>query len=158
MLATWPIMLTLGLGLFAIGTVVGSFLNVCIHRFPWQKSVIWTWSHCPHCYHRIAPRDNVPIVGWLALRGACRDCHAPIALRYPMVEALVGLLGKPIADCSALIIPTALYGHPRGTPAGAWRFITGQSGCPMAELGWKSLGVLELTALPSIGQARWEPS
>ena len=44
-----------------------------------------------------------------------------------------------------------------GTPAGAWRFISGQSGCPMCELGWKSVGVLELTALPSIGQQRWEP-
>jgi dipeptidase E len=72
-------------------------------------------------------------------------------------RALVGLLGKPISECSALCIPTALYGHPQGSPAGVWRFITGQSGCPMAELGWKSLGVLELTALPSIGEARWVP-
>lgn len=79
-------------------------------------------------------------------------------VRNPSIrKALVDLLGKPIADCSALIIPTALYGHPQGTPAGAWRFITGQSGCPMAELGWKSLGVLELTALPTIGEARWLP-
>ena len=72
-------------------------------------------------------------------------------------DALVGLLGKPIADASALCIPTALYGHPQGSPGGAWRFITGRSGCPMCELGWKSLGVLELTALPSIGEARWVP-
>jgi dipeptidase E len=71
--------------------------------------------------------------------------------------ALVGLLGKPIAECDALCIPTALYGHPQGSPGGAWRFIAGRSGCPMCELGWKSLGVLELTALPSIGQARWVP-
>ncbi|MCW5634452.1 MAG: Type 1 glutamine amidotransferase-like domain-containing protein [Rubrivivax sp.] len=72
-------------------------------------------------------------------------------------DALVGLLGKPVAEAGALCIPTALYGHPQGSPAGAWRFITGQSGCPMCELGWKSLGVLELTALPSIGEARWVP-
>ena len=71
-------------------------------------------------------------------------------------DALLELLCKPIADCNALCIPTALYGHPMGTPAGAWRFINGRSGCPMCELGWKSVGVLELTALPSIGQARWE--
>lgn len=70
--------------------------------------------------------------------------------------ALVDLLGKPIADCHALCIPTAHYGHPLGTPAGAWRFINGRSGCPMVELGWKSVGMLELTALPSIGQRRWE--
>lgn len=71
--------------------------------------------------------------------------------------ALEGLLGKPIAECDALCIPTASYGHPHGTPAGAWRFITGRSPAPMCELGWKSLGVLELTALPSIGKARWVP-
>ena len=70
--------------------------------------------------------------------------------------ALVGLLGKPIADCSALCIPTAGYGHPQGSPGGAWRFISGQEPrCPMTELGWKSVGVLELTALPSIGPERW---
>jgi dipeptidase E len=70
-------------------------------------------------------------------------------------DALVDLLGKPIARCNALCIPTALYGHPMGTPAGAWRFISGKSGCPMCELGWKSVGVLELSALPSIGRERW---
>ncbi len=71
-------------------------------------------------------------------------------------DALVDLLGKPIADSSALCIPTAGYGHPQGSPGGAWRFISGQQPrCPMCELGWKSLGVLELTALPSIGEERW---
>jgi len=72
-------------------------------------------------------------------------------------NALVDLLGKPIADSNALCIPTAGYGHPQGTPDGAWRFISGQSSTPMCELGWKSLGVLELTALPSIEQGRWVP-
>ena len=70
-------------------------------------------------------------------------------------DALVDLLGKPIADSNALCIPTAGYGHPNGSPAGAWRFITGQASTPMCELGWKSLGVLELTALPSIDEERW---
>ena len=72
-------------------------------------------------------------------------------------DALASLLGKPIADSSALCIPTAGYGHPQGSPAGAWRFISGQSRLHMASLGWKSLGVLELTALPSIGAERWVP-
>jgi dipeptidase E len=72
-------------------------------------------------------------------------------------NALVDLLGKPIADSSALCIPTAGYGHPEGSPGGAWRFITGQASTPMCELGWKSLGVLELTALPSIDEERWVP-
>jgi leader peptidase (prepilin peptidase)/N-methyltransferase len=80
------------MGVFAIGTVVGSFLNVCIYRIPWQKSVIWPGSRCPKCLHPIAASDNIPIVGWLALRGECRTCGAPIAARYPLVEALVGLL------------------------------------------------------------------
>ena len=70
-------------------------------------------------------------------------------------DALVDLLGKPIADANALAVPTAGYGHPNGSPAGAWRFITGQATTPMCELGWKSLGVLELTALPSIDRERW---
>ncbi|MBA3469516.1 MAG: Type 1 glutamine amidotransferase-like domain-containing protein [Herpetosiphonaceae bacterium] len=74
-------------------------------------------------------------------------------------DALVDLLGKPIAECTALCIPTAMYGHPWvGPGTGAWQFISGQEpDCPMCELGWKSLGVLELTALPSIDQERWVP-
>ena len=73
-------------------------------------------------------------------------------------DALVGLLGKPIADSNALCIPTAGYGHPEVSPDLAWRFISGQEPrCPMTELGWKSLGVLELTALPSIEKERWVP-
>jgi dipeptidase E len=73
-------------------------------------------------------------------------------------EALVDLLGKPIAEANAPCIPTASYGHPQVSPQGAWRFISGQRPTtPMCELGWKSLGVLELTALPSIDQERWLP-
>jgi dipeptidase E len=72
-----------------------------------------------------------------------------------IANALVDLLGKPIADSNGLCIPTAGYGHPQGSPAGAWRFITGNATTPMCELGWKSLGVLELTALPSIDKERW---
>src|SRR5256885_7157805 len=70
-------------------------------------------------------------------------------------DALVDLLGKPIAESSALCIPTAAYGSTYGTPAGAWRFISGRSDQPMCELGWKSVGVLELTALPSISRDLW---
>src|SRR5215469_4095 len=71
-------------------------------------------------------------------------------------DALVDLLGKPIAESSALCIPTASYGH--HSFAGAWRFISGQEPrCPMCELGWKSLGVLELTALPSLNEELWVP-
>ena len=70
--------------------------------------------------------------------------------------ALVELLGKPIEEASALCIPTASYGHPMVSPAQAWKFIGGQEPqTPMVELGWKSVGILELTALPSIDAERW---
>ncbi len=81
-------------------------------------------------------------------------------MKNPSIQdALVGLLGKPVADSSALCIPTAMYGHPRvGPGAGAWRFISGRAPeTPMCELGWNSVGVLELTALPSIDEERWVP-
>jgi dipeptidase E len=70
-------------------------------------------------------------------------------------DALVGLLGKPISDADALCIPTAGYGGAYGEPGGPWRFISGRSESPMTELGWRSVGVLELTALPSIDTERW---
>jgi dipeptidase E len=70
-------------------------------------------------------------------------------------DALVDLLGKPIADSGALCIPTAQYGHPQVSPEMAWSFISGRSPLPMCGLGWKSVGVLELTALPSIDEERW---
>jgi dipeptidase E len=71
-------------------------------------------------------------------------------------NVLLDLLGKPIADSSALCIPTASYGHPMAGPDSAWRFISGQEPeTPMCGLGWKSLGVLELTALLSLNQERW---
>ena len=70
-------------------------------------------------------------------------------------NALVEMLGKPISECNALAIPTASYGHPQVTPVGPWRFISGTSPLRMVALGWKSIGVLELTALPSIEKERW---
>jgi dipeptidase E len=73
-------------------------------------------------------------------------------------DTLLALLDKPIAESSALCIPTASYGHPKAGPGRAWNFISGnEPDCPMCELGWKSLGVLELTALPSIDSALWVP-
>ena len=73
-------------------------------------------------------------------------------------DAVVDLLGKPIADADALCIPTGSYGNPTSTPVGVWRFISGQRpSTPMCELGWKSVGLLELTALPSINRERWVP-
>lgn len=75
-----------------LGLLVGSFLNVVVHRVPAGLSVVRPRSACPGCGTEIRPRDNVPVVSWLLLRGRCRDCDAPISARYPMVEALTGVL------------------------------------------------------------------
>jgi dipeptidase E len=77
-------------------------------------------------------------------------------IKNPSIHnALVELLGKPIVECNALCIPTATYANTGGFER-AWQFITGQASTPMVELGWKSVGVLELSALPSVGQESWE--
>lgn len=70
-----------------LGLVVGSFLNVVVHRVPAGLSVVRPGSACPSCHHLVRGRDNVPVLSWLMLRGRCRDCAAPISLRYPAVEA-----------------------------------------------------------------------
>lgn len=75
-----------------VGLVVGSFLNVVVWRVPQGLSVVSPPSACPLCGHRIRARDNVPVLSWLVLRGRCRDCGAPIAARYPLVEAGTGVL------------------------------------------------------------------
>ena len=72
-------------------------------------------------------------------------------------DALVDLLGKPIADCNALFVPTAIYPFPGGA-AGAWRAVSGTAASPLAGLGWKSMGLLELTALPHIDEDAWMPA
>lgn len=78
--------------LAVFGLIFGSFANVVIWRFPRGESLATPGSHCPACGHPIRARDNVPIVSWLLLRRRCRDCGAPIAWRYPAVEALSGAL------------------------------------------------------------------
>ena len=77
---------------FAFGATVGSFLNVCIHRIPADESVVRPRSRCPGCRSLIAWYDNVPIVSWLLLRARCRGCGTRIAARYPLVEAIAGVL------------------------------------------------------------------
>jgi leader peptidase (prepilin peptidase)/N-methyltransferase len=82
----WPI---LALAIM-VGLVVGSFLNVCIHRIPAEQSIIWPGSRCPSCATPIAWYDNVPVLSWLRLGARCRACRAPIAARYPLIELLAG--------------------------------------------------------------------
>ena len=77
---------------FILGTVVGSFLNVCIYRLPREESVIWPASKCPHCAHPIRWFDNVPILSFFILRGRCRDCQGEISVRYATIETLTGII------------------------------------------------------------------
>jgi leader peptidase (prepilin peptidase) / N-methyltransferase len=77
--------------LFAFGSIVGSFLNVCIHRMPLEESIVWPRSHCPKCKKRIPGYDNIPFISYIILRGRCRFCKERISLRYPFVELLTAL-------------------------------------------------------------------
>jgi leader peptidase (prepilin peptidase) / N-methyltransferase len=109
----WPIVVAL------FGLLIGSFLNVVIHRLPRRESVVLPASHCGSCGTEIKPYDNIPILSYVLLRGRCRACGAHIALRYPAVEALTaalflavyfarGSVGLPLVlDCVfvAMIIP-----------------------------------------------------
>lgn len=77
---------------FIFGSIVGSFLNVCIHRMPKSESVVWPRSHCPKCQKRIPGYDNIPFISFILLRGKCRFCQQKISLRYPLVELLTAFL------------------------------------------------------------------
>jgi leader peptidase (prepilin peptidase)/N-methyltransferase len=87
------------------GTLIGSFLNVVIYRVPAGRSIISPASACPNCGHPVRPRDNVPIMSWLVLRGRCRDCEAPISARYPIVEVGTALFFAAVA---AVFVPAVL--------------------------------------------------
>ena len=99
-----------------LGLVVGSFLNVVIHRVPLRRSVVWPASRCPACGEPIRPQDNVPVLSYLLLRGRCRSCKARISARYPLVEALTGVLfaaaayafGPSVGLLSALVLISVL--------------------------------------------------
>ena len=75
-----------------LGLIIGSFLNVVVWRVPRGESIAHPPSHCPACGAAVRPRDNVPVLSWLLLRGRCRDCSAPISARYPLVEAGTALV------------------------------------------------------------------
>lgn len=93
-------------GCAVLGLIVGSFLNVVVHRVPRGESVVRPRSRCPGCGTQLAGRDNVPVLSWVVLRGRCRHCGAPISVRYPLLEAvtavLFGLVGARLAGDAAL--------------------------------------------------------
>lgn len=91
---------------FACGTMLGSFLNVCIYRLPRNKSLVRPGSHCPNCQQPVRMWHNLPVVSYLLLRGKCPSCGAPISARYPLVEVLTGAL---LAALFYLYGPTAIF-------------------------------------------------
>lgn len=94
-----------------LGLLIGSFLNVVVWRVPRGESVVSPPSACPRCGHRIAPRDNVPVLSWLVLRGRCRGCGEPISARYPLVEGVTAVLfaGAAAAVGPSWVLPAVLY-------------------------------------------------
>ncbi|MBI2058697.1 MAG: prepilin peptidase [Nitrospirae bacterium] len=91
------------------GLFVGSFLNVCIYRIPRGLSIVWPGSFCPGCHLAIPAYDNVPVLGWLWLRGQCRRCGRHIPVRYPIVEAMAGLLAAGLFAQNGLSSTTLLH-------------------------------------------------
>ena len=77
---------------FVFGSIVGSFLNVCINRMPNNESVVLPSSHCPHCKKRLPAYDNITFISYMLLGGRCRSCKKKISLRYPMVELLTAVM------------------------------------------------------------------
>ncbi|MBR9988775.1 MAG: prepilin peptidase, partial [Gemmatimonadetes bacterium] len=82
------------LWLFAgiVGAAIGSFLNVCIYRWPAEQSVVRPPSRCPSCEHQLAWYDNVPVLGWILLRGRCRYCGTGVSAQYPLIELATALI------------------------------------------------------------------
>ncbi|MEX2109218.1 MAG: prepilin peptidase [Gemmatimonadaceae bacterium] len=110
--------LILGFYAFVVGACVGSFLNVCIARWPEHLSVIRPRSRCPKCGHQISAIENIPIVSWLILRGKCRGCGQRISIQYPAVELLVGVIwltvflgyGPPLTALRIAVFASVMLG------------------------------------------------
>ena len=102
-------MLLIYLFIFVIGAVIGSFLNVCIHRLPAEQSIVTPASHCPHCNTYIKFYDNIPILSFLLLRGKCRYCSASISVQYLLVELINGAGYVLIAWKLGLTTDSAFY-------------------------------------------------
>jgi len=80
-----------------LGLLFGSFANVLVHRLPRGESIAFPGSRCPRCAHAIAWYDNIPVISWLLLHGKCRHCEAPVAVRYPLLEAGLGIIWALLA-------------------------------------------------------------
>ncbi len=138
------------------GLLIGSFLNACAYRLPLGISIAYGRSFCPACTTQIRAVDNIPLVSWIALRGRCRACGAPISWRYPLVEALTGVLFATVAAStgpSALLLLQLLFVAALILVSDidiAERIIPDVVILPVAVIG-----VLGMTILDPSGGARW---
>lgn len=94
---------------FIFGLIVGSFLNVCIHRIPRSESILFPPSHCPRCSRRITWKDNIPVISFLFLRGRCRFCGEGISFRYPLVELLTACFSLYLFSVSSSLVEYSIY-------------------------------------------------
>lgn len=94
---------------FGLGASFGSFLNVVIYRLPANLSLLWPPSRCPHCLRSLKKRDNIPVFGWLWLKGRCRYCRGRISIRYPLVETVTGVLFLLVFWKYGFTVPTLGY-------------------------------------------------
>ncbi|MGB3365822.1 MAG: prepilin peptidase, partial [Thermodesulfobacteriota bacterium] len=94
---------------FIFGTIIGSFLNVCIYRLPREESIAYPGSHCISCNEPISFYNNIPILSYLFLKGKCSKCNSEISLRYPLVEVITGLLFVATVWSFGLSIQTLFY-------------------------------------------------
>jgi leader peptidase (prepilin peptidase) / N-methyltransferase len=95
--------------IFWLGAAIGSFLNVVVYRIPAGLSILWPPSRCPKCLHGLGAGENIPILGWLLLRGKCRHCQTPISSRYPIVEAATAIIFVIVYNRFGLSIETIGY-------------------------------------------------
>lgn len=146
-IATWPWaeVATLLVG-FAWGAMLGSFVNVVVHRLPRGESVVTARSRCPRCRSAIRPRDNVPVLGWLWLGGRCRDCGATIAATYPVVEAACGCAVMLLAAAELVGGGRWLPGPAGAQPPGIDRLLRGD---------WQLLAVFLLHAAIVLTVVAW---
>jgi len=95
--------------IFILGLTVGSFSNVCIYRIPRNQSIIFPASRCPKCNSNISPKDNIPLLSYILLKGRCRNCKNKISIQYPVVELLTGLIYLIIYLAYGLTVQTLIY-------------------------------------------------
>ncbi|MFO7962391.1 MAG: prepilin peptidase [Desulfobacterales bacterium] len=97
------------LAVFVFGLMIGSFLNVCIHRLPESLSIVYPGSRCLRCGHSIKFYDNIPVLSYLILRGKCRNCASPISIRYPLVELMSALIAVAVFLKYGLTLESLIY-------------------------------------------------